>query len=53
VPVVTSDAHGLPPLAKEPALMAVMGLYAVLGKPNHCPRATGARGPRLLGKVLR
>lgn len=53
VPVVTSDAHGLPPLAKEPALMAVMGLFAVQGRPNHCPRATGARGARLLGKVLR
>ena len=53
VPVVTSDAHGLPPLAKEPALMAVMGLYAVEGRINHCPRATGARAPRLLGKVIR
>lgn len=52
VPVVSSAARGLPPLAKEPALMAVMGLWAVEGRPNGCARATGARGPRVLGKVL-
>ncbi|TBR22922.1 anhydro-N-acetylmuramic acid kinase [bacterium] len=53
VPVVPSSAHGLPPLAKEPALMAVMGLFAVQGRLNHCPKATGARGARVLGKVIR
>ncbi len=52
VPVVSSAAHGLPPLAKEPALMAVMGLYAVQGRVNHEPAATGARGGRVLGKVI-
>lgn len=52
VPVVSSAAHGLPPLAKEPALMAVLGLYAVKGAPNSCPGATGARGRRVLGKVI-
>ena len=52
VPVVSSEAHGLPPLAKEPALMAVLGLYAVKGWSNNCPGATGARGPRVLGKVI-
>ncbi|MDE2291925.1 MAG: anhydro-N-acetylmuramic acid kinase [Elusimicrobia bacterium] len=53
VPVVSSAAHGMPPLAKEPALMAVMGLYAVRGKTNGLAKATGARGARVLGKVLR
>lgn len=53
VPVVSSAEHGLHPLAKESALMALLGLYAVEGRLNHCPRATGARGARVLGKVLR
>lgn len=52
VPVLSSAARGLPPLAKEPALMAVMGLYAARGRANNAPRATGARGPRLLGKLI-
>ncbi|MBI3296541.1 MAG: anhydro-N-acetylmuramic acid kinase [Elusimicrobia bacterium] len=52
VPVLSSAARGLAPMAKEPALMAVLGLYAVRGRANNAPRATGARGPRVLGKVI-
>ncbi|MDD2806350.1 MAG: anhydro-N-acetylmuramic acid kinase [Elusimicrobiales bacterium] len=43
---------GLHPLAKEPACFALLALKALRGEPNHCPSATGARGPRVLGKVL-
>lgn len=51
VPVLSSADCGIPPLAKEPAAMAWMALLALDGKVNHCPRATGARGPRILGKI--
>ncbi|MCM2268159.1 MAG: anhydro-N-acetylmuramic acid kinase [Elusimicrobiales bacterium] len=43
---------GIHPLAKEPACFALLAWQALGGRPNHCPSATGARGPRVLGKVL-
>lgn len=42
---------GVPSLAKEPAAIALMALFAVEGKTNHQPQATGARGARVLGKI--
>jgi len=53
VPVVSSAVHGLAPLAKEPALIALMAQLAVRGERNHCPEATGARAARVLGKLVR
>jgi len=44
---------GLHPLAKEPACFALLARLALDGAVNHCPSATGARGPRILGKVIR
>ncbi len=44
---------GMHPLAKEPACFALLALLALKGRPNHCPAATGARGRRVLGKLLR
>lgn len=44
---------GLHPLAKEPACFALLALLALRGESNHCPSATGARGPRVLGKLIR
>jgi anhydro-N-acetylmuramic acid kinase len=44
---------GIHPLAKEPACFALLALLALEGKVNHCPQATGARGPRVLGKLIR
>lgn len=44
---------GMHPLAKEPACFALLGLLCLRGEVNHCPGATGARGPRVLGKLLR
>ncbi|MCX5789536.1 MAG: anhydro-N-acetylmuramic acid kinase [Elusimicrobia bacterium] len=51
IPVVSSERHGIPPLAKEPALIALMAALAVRGRLNHSPSATGAKGPRVLGKI--
>ena len=47
-----SGDFGIPPTAKEAAAFAVMADRAVHGRPNHAPEATGARGPRVLGKIL-
>lgn len=43
---------GLHPLAKEPACFALLAWLALNGRVNHCPSATGARGPRVLGKII-
>ncbi|MFA6002551.1 MAG: anhydro-N-acetylmuramic acid kinase [Elusimicrobiota bacterium] len=52
VPVGTTESHGLPVMAKEAACFAWLGLRAVQGFPNNCPQATGAKGYRVLGKVI-
>ena len=50
--VKSISACGIDPLAKEPACFALMAWLALNGRVNHCPSATGALGPRVLGKVL-
>ncbi|MDE2511289.1 MAG: anhydro-N-acetylmuramic acid kinase [Elusimicrobia bacterium] len=52
VPVTTTASHGLPVMAKEAACFAWLAARALEGKPNHCPAATGARGVRVLGKIV-
>ena len=52
VPVRTTQACGLPVMAKEAAAFAWLGLRALQGRSNNCPQATGARGRRILGKVV-
>jgi len=52
VPVTTTAAHGLPVMAKEAACFAWMAARALGGAPNHVPAATGARGVRVLGKIV-
>ncbi len=52
VKVTTSAYYGLPVMAKEAACFAWLGLRAFQGLPNNCPQATGARGPRVLGKII-
>ena len=49
--VRTSADYGIPVLAKEPAMIALMAALALKGRTNHCPNATGARGARVLGKI--
>ncbi len=44
---------GIHPLAKEPACFALLADLALEGSPNSCPSATGARGARVLGKLIR
>ncbi|MFH1618823.1 MAG: anhydro-N-acetylmuramic acid kinase [bacterium] len=44
---------GINPLAKEPACFALLAHLALEGIINHCPSATGARGRRILGKIIR
>ena len=53
VRVRSSSELGLHPLAKEPACFALLAWLALQGGVNHCPSATGAAGPRVLGKILR
>lgn len=51
VNVKSIAARGIHPLAKEPACFALLAWLAFTGRINHCPSATGARGPRILGKI--
>ncbi len=52
IPVRPSSARGMPVMAKEAACFAWLALRAVRGQSNHCPKATGARGARILGKII-
>jgi anhydro-N-acetylmuramic acid kinase len=52
VAVTTSAAHGLPVMSKEAACFAWLAARALDGEPNNCPAATGARGARVLGKII-
>lgn len=49
--VLRSSEAGVPELAKEPACFALLAWLALNGKNNHCPRATGAKVARVLGKI--
>ncbi|HEU4334521.1 MAG TPA: anhydro-N-acetylmuramic acid kinase [Candidatus Eisenbacteria bacterium] len=51
-PVVSSEAYGLPPLAKECAAFALLAARAVQGLPNTIPSATGARRAVSAGKMI-
>jgi anhydro-N-acetylmuramic acid kinase len=50
--VTTTAAYGLPVMAKEAACFAWMAARVLDGKPHHAPSATGARGVRVLGKII-
>ena len=52
VAVTTTAVHGLPVMAKEAACFAWLAARALDGEPNSLPAATGARGPRVLGKIV-
>lgn len=52
IPVVLSDAYGIAVMAKEAACFAWLAVRAIEGKTNNCPAATGARGRRVLGKII-
>ncbi len=45
------SALGVDPRAKEALAFAVLAHETLFGHPGNVPRATGARGPRVLGKI--
>jgi anhydro-N-acetylmuramic acid kinase len=49
---VSSDRRGMPGGAKEAACFAWLALRALDGRAGNLPAATGARGPRVLGKIV-
>ena len=52
LPVATTEKYKIPVMAKEAACFAWLALRAISGKTNNCPQATGARGRRILGKII-
>lgn len=52
LPVASTAERGMPVMAKEAACFAWLGRQTLLGRTNNCPSATGARGPRILGKLI-
>jgi anhydro-N-acetylmuramic acid kinase len=50
-PVKDTGALGLDPDAKEAIAFAVLANETLFGRPGNVPRATGAKGPRVLGKI--
>jgi len=52
LPVVTINAYGIPSQAKEALVFAVLANEALSGHPANLPQVTGARGPRVLGKII-
>jgi anhydro-N-acetylmuramic acid kinase len=46
-----TGALGIDPDAKEAIAFAVLGNETLFGHPGNIPRATGAAGPRVLGKI--
>jgi anhydro-N-acetylmuramic acid kinase len=51
VPVATSASLGVDPEAKEAIAFAVLANETLFGHAGNVPAVTGARGPRLLGKI--
>ena len=50
-PVRDTGALGVDPDAKEAIAFAVLANETLFGRPGNVPRATGAVGPRVLGKI--
>jgi anhydro-N-acetylmuramic acid kinase len=51
IPVATSAALGVDPEAKEAIAFAVLANQTLFGLPGNVPAVTGAKGPRVLGKI--
>ena len=46
------DAAGVPARACEAMAFALLGRNALLGRPNHLPRCTGASRAAVLGEIV-
>ncbi len=51
IPVTDLSALGWDPDAKEAVAFAILAHLCRVGRPGNLPSVTGARGPRILGKV--
>lgn len=51
IPVLSLTALGMDPDAKEAVAFAVLANETLFANPGNLPAATGARGPRILGKI--
>lgn len=51
IPLVTSAHYHIDPQAKEAAAFAFFAVRALRRQINHCPRATGAKKPTILGRI--
>lgn len=52
LPVRTLDVAGVDPKAKEAIAFALLANETLFGRPGNVPGATGAAGPRVLGKII-
>jgi anhydro-N-acetylmuramic acid kinase len=52
IPVRSLATIGWDPDAKEAVAFAVLGNETLYGRPGNVPAATGAKGPRVLGKIV-
>jgi anhydro-N-acetylmuramic acid kinase len=52
IPVLSSEAYGIHPMAKECAAFALLAARAIEGKANTIPSATGARHAVVAGKIV-
>lgn len=52
IPVRALDEVGMDPDAKEAVAFAVLANETLFGRPGNLPAATGAAGPRVLGKIV-
>lgn len=50
--VVTSQAYGIDPDAKEALAFALLACETLRGRPANVPRATGASAPAVLGSIV-
>jgi anhydro-N-acetylmuramic acid kinase len=51
IPVTDLSALGWDPDAKEAAAFAILAHLCRAGRPGNLPSVTGAKGPRILGRV--
>lgn len=52
IPVVEINVYGIPSQAKEALTFAILANETLAGHPANLSQVTGARGPKLLGKIV-